>query len=394
MDEKLSKVNFLCQYLSSSRSEEQVLDMAMMISHDILGYDHAIVRFVEGDRLVSRKWIGFPREAADLLIRVGEGITGEVARTGESMMVDDTLKDPRFITGAEGTRSELCVPLIYNDRVIGVFNVESERPAFFTRRDKNLLETLASQIAAAVETARLREELSKAEKLSVVGSMASSILHDIRNDIHRLRACSDLLKRKDAPQERTERISEMVRKSADNVYGLIEDIFDFVKTGRTMLQLEKTHLAPLLDSIAGQLLASAPENVSMTVDADPALELPLDKRRFRRMMLNLLNNAVEAMPRGGRIRLEAAADENGRVLIRVSDTGVGIEKARIPRIWDALYTHGKKDGTGFGMAIVKKIVEDHGWSVAVESEKGKGTTFTITAATAGAESVEGGPAGR
>jgi signal transduction histidine kinase len=102
----------------------------------------------------------------------------------------------------------------------------------------------------------------------------------------------------------------------------------------------------------------------------------MDRRRFRRVMINLSRNAVEAMPIGGRLSVTARRGNSG-VEVIVSDTGVGIPKENLSKIWEPLFTAGKKDGAGLGMAIVKQIVEDHGWRISVESEEGKGTTFTI-----------------
>ncbi|MBI5814775.1 MAG: GAF domain-containing sensor histidine kinase [Nitrospinae bacterium] len=378
MDDKLQKVNFLGQYLTTSRSETQILEMAMLISHDVLGYDHALIRLLNDGELVSRQGIGFPREAADIVIHVGEGISGAVAKTGETILVDDTLNDPRFIKGVENCRSELCVPLKYNDRTIGVFNVESDQPAFFSQRDVQLLETLASQIAAALETARLRDELSRAEKLSVVGKMASSILHDIRNDIHQLNISADLLRRGGMQQETVSRMGDMVRKSSDNIYGLIEDIFDFVRTGHSHL-LKKPHLLfPALESVVEQLKGTEHSGVDIQLEADRAIELSMDVRKVRRALVNLVRNGVEAMPAGGTLTIKAVREGEGAV-ITVDDTGVGISKDNLRKIWEPLFTHGKANGTGLGMAIVKTIIEDHGWQISVESQEGKGTTFTIRA---------------
>ena len=164
MDEKLEKVNFLGQYLAGSRSEEQIIEMAMLISKDVLGYDHAIIRLLERGVLVNRNFYGFPREAADMVIEVGEGITGEAVKTGKAVLVNDTIADPRFLAGVEDCRSELCVPLIYNGKPLGAINVESNEPGFFKALDINMLETLASQTAAALETRDLVGKLRQAEK--------------------------------------------------------------------------------------------------------------------------------------------------------------------------------------------------------------------------------------
>lgn len=376
MDDKLEKVNFLGGYLASARSEQQILDMAIHITRDILGFDHAIIRLLEGGALMTRKSIGFPREAEDIIIHLDEGISGEAARNGKSILVEDTTKDPRFIAGVENCRSELCVPIKYDEKTIGIFNVESEKAAFFTERDKSLLETLASQMAAALAATRLREELAKTEKLSILGRMASSILHDIRNDIHHLHISSDLLSRRDVPAERVEKLAGLVKKSADNIYALIEDIFEFVKTGRAKLVKSDESLRDALEPVAEQAREFGGGKVEVTLFVEPGLVVSMDRRRFRRVLLNLARNAVEAMSDGGSLAI-TAKNVDGAVELKVSDTGVGIPKENLSKIWEPLFTAGKKDGAGLGMAIVKQIVEDHGWRISVESEEGKGTTFTV-----------------
>lgn len=266
MEDRIEKVNFLGRYLSSFRSVDEALEMAMIISQDVLGYDHAMIRLLENDTLKAVKWIGFPREAADLVIRVGEGISGEVAQTGRAVLVTDTLKDSRFLMGVEGCRSELCVPMTYDGKTVGIINVESEQQGFFTENDRHILETFASQLSASFESARLREELGMAEKMSVVGSFASSILHDIRNDIHHLNISSDLLKNAQPDSERIKQISNIVKKSADNIYGLIEDVFEFVKTGKSSLSKKSVNLNQLLLSVIQLLKEQSPDNIEFKIN--------------------------------------------------------------------------------------------------------------------------------
>jgi signal transduction histidine kinase len=378
MENRLEKINFLGRYLSSFRSVDEALEMAMIISQDVLGYDHAMIRLLENDTLKAVKWIGFPREATDLVISVGEGISGEVAQTGRAILVTDTLKDSRFLMGVEGCRSELCVPMTYDGKTVGIINVESEQQGFFTETDRHILETFASQLSASFESARLREELGMAEKMSVVGSFASSILHDIRNDIHLLNISSDLLKKGSTDRERIERVSKIVKKSADNIYGLIEDVFEFVKTGKSSLSKKSVNLDQLLLSVTQQLKEQSPDNIEFKINITDSTDLEMDERRMRRVLLNLGKNGVEAMPDGGMLEFNVRREAD-IVDIKISDTGVGIPKDNIERIWEPLFSYGKKQGTGLGMAIVKQIVNDHGWEVSVESEQGKGSTFTIKA---------------
>jgi signal transduction histidine kinase len=314
-----------------------------------------------------------------MVIKVGEGIIGEAVRTGETILVEDTAMDERFLAGVENCRSELCAPLKYNDKLLGAINVESDEARYFSAQDVNLLETLASQIAAALETNRLVGKLKQAQKLSVVGQMASSILHDIRNDIHQLYTCSDLMRNPKIDKIRLGALADMVKKSSGNIYSLIEDIFEFVKTSETKLNTKTENLALLLDAACDTIRSFAPDRIDVRLDADPTIELKLDQRRFERVLFNLATNSIEAMEGGGKLSIVGKLNDEGKAMIVVADTGCGIAEERLTQIWEPLYTFGKKEGTGLGMAIVKKIVEEHGFSISVESTPGEGTTFTIIA---------------
>ncbi len=309
-------------------------------------------------------------------IGLGDGVCGRVAKSGRTILVEDTLQEPMVLKGVENCRSELCTPLVYNEKVVGVFNVESDKSGFFTERDIGLLETLATQVAAAMETTRLREELSRTEKLSVVGAMASSILHDIRSDIHTLYVSSDLLRNPEIKPERIGKLADTVKSAGENIYGLIEEILEFVRTGKSRISMKQVELFPVLESVVEQARSFAPDNVSVEFAVDNDVALEMDRGRFKRMVLNLVRNAVEAMPDGGVVRI-VYKEVNGEGVIEVADTGVGIDGSQLEKIWEPLYTHGKKSGVGLGMAIVRKIVEEHGWKISVKSEVGQGTTFTI-----------------
>jgi signal transduction histidine kinase len=376
MEDKLQKVSFLGRYLAASRTVEEVLEMAMIISQNVLGYDHAIVRMIEHNNLKTVKWIGFPREAADMVIKLGEGISGAVAVEGEPILVPDTAEDSRFLKGVDNCRSELCVPLVYNGKVVGIINIESETPHFFSQQDQSILETFASQITAAVEATKLREELLRVEKLSIVGEFASLILHDIRNDIQRLYMCSDQIASGVPDNPKFLELSNYVQSSAENIYNQIEEVFDFVKTGSSELAIEPNELIHVFEQVELQLNLIVPNKVKVYFECPENIVLNMDKRKIIRVLLNLSKNALEAMPKGGKLRLSVNVSD-GVTLISVEDSGVGILSEHIEKIWEPLFTHGKARGTGFGMAIVKKIITEHGWTISVISKKLVGTVFTI-----------------
>ncbi|MDH5638220.1 MAG: GAF domain-containing sensor histidine kinase [Nitrospinota bacterium] len=378
MRERIEKVNFLGKFLASSRSLDETLEMAMIISQDVLGYDHAIIRLLDQTQeLRAVKWIGFPREAADRTIRLGEGITGQAAEQRKSILVNDTTNDPRYIKGVENCLSELCSPMIFDGNIIGVFNVESETPAFFSDDDRHILENFVTQLASALEATRLRDELGRAEKLSMIGSFASAILHDIRNDIHQLNIGADLLEMAPDDPARVVTIAQKVRKSAENIHDLVGDIFEFVRTGQTSVTRQKVELAPFMESFTTRLMASSRKDILVNLNVAGSPSVEADPRRLKRLLLNLANNGAEAMPEGGELTI-SAGKEGGAVFMEVRDSGKGIAPDRLNKIWEPFYTHGKREGTGLGMVIIKKIVDDHGWKIMVASEEEKGTCFRIT----------------
>lgn len=376
METKLDKVKFVGQYLATSRSEDQILEMAMVISHDILGYDHAIIRFAEKNLLISRKWVGFPRDSADIKIKIGEGISGAVAQTGKSILVADTTGEPRFITGVVDCRSELCVPIVYDDKVIGIINVESNQRSFFNDEDIRFLETLAFQIGGALETFRLREKLIKTEPLSVVGQMASSILHDVRNDINKLYIVADLIESPDIDDGDKKKIISTLTKAADNIHHLIEGIFGFVKTGQMNYEMKRGNLYSILDSLVRELEIRSKDQAKITLLSDDNIPTQMDETAIQRVFQNLLNNALDSIDKGGKVEIKCDKSDKG-FTVTISDNGCGIPSKSLNKIWEPFYTKGKKKGTGLGLAIVKKIIEDHGWQINVKSKEGSGTTFTI-----------------
>ncbi len=147
--------------LSSGHERAEVLNRILHLSRELLGFENAIIRLLDdnGDLLLTAASYGYDRFAAAQKIRIGEGITGRVAATGEAVLVADVDQEPEYIRGINDARSELAVPLLAENRVIGVFNVESCRPNAFSSSDIAPLMTLAGLAAAAIENHRLYRDL-------------------------------------------------------------------------------------------------------------------------------------------------------------------------------------------------------------------------------------------
>ena len=161
-DKLLQALLGIGQELASTRELAPLLARVLDVSRELFHFENAIIRLLDAERgvLVTSASYGYSEEAAQLEIRVGEGVIGTVARTGTPLLVTDIERHPEYLPGISGARSELAVPLVARDRLIGVFNVEGTRPDAFSEADVAPLMILAGQTAIAIENARLYEDLS------------------------------------------------------------------------------------------------------------------------------------------------------------------------------------------------------------------------------------------
>ncbi|NCO50855.1 MAG: GAF domain-containing protein [Deltaproteobacteria bacterium] len=150
--------------LTSGFEREEILPLILQLSRDIFGFENAIIRLLDAQtrELLTIASFGYPEDAETVRIKLGEGVMGHVALTGQPLLVKDVEREPSYIGGIRGARSELAVPLISKGRVIGVFNVESCQPQAFSVDDIAPLLTLAGLAAVAIETANLYDKLQTA----------------------------------------------------------------------------------------------------------------------------------------------------------------------------------------------------------------------------------------
>ena len=218
-------------------------------------------------------------------------------------------------------------------------------------------------------------EVMRSERLSLVGAMANSIIHDLKNPICIVRCCSDLIAR-DTTDVRIRDLAAMTEKATDGMLSMTQELLDYAR-GSTSLTCETVSIWRLLDELNQQALRLLPgHNIqfakNIRYDGNVLIDLP----RFIRVLANLIKNAREAMPNGGilTISTDLVGDQ---VVIRISDTGIGIPAELLPRLFEPFVTHGKSHGTGLGMAIAKSVVTAHDGKISVSSVQGKGTTVDI-----------------
>jgi len=218
-------------------------------------------------------------------------------------------------------------------------------------------------------------EVMRSERLSLVGSMANSIIHDLKNPICIIRSGCDLIgERSNDPGQL--QLLRMMDNAVDGMLAMTQELLDYAR-GHSELKCETVTIWHLLDELNTRSLCLLPgKNVQFAKDIRYDGEIRVDFARFVRVLCNLIKNACEAMPQGGILTIATDLIDH-EVVIRISDTGIGIPPEILQRVFEPFVAHGKSHGTGLGMAIAKSIVTAHQGKISVSSVQGKGTTVEV-----------------
>jgi signal transduction histidine kinase len=223
----------------------------------------------------------------------------------------------------------------------------------------------------------VQKDLLQKERLSTVGQMASGIIHDFRGPMNMIAICLDLL-RKDRGLNDEKRIEyfSRARIALDQMKRMTQEILDYAR-GEMILDIHETDVATFLDNIRALLTPDLErKKISLEIIQSYNGIVFMDQDRIYRGLLNLLNNAEDAMTKGGKIELKLY-EENGNLVFEMTDTGSGIPESVRETLFNPFVTAGKTYGTGLGLAITKKIVDQHHGEISFKTELQKGTTFWI-----------------
>jgi signal transduction histidine kinase len=282
--------------------------------------------------------------------------------------------------------------LLREDHLIGGLTVNKKTPGEFSPEVIDLLKTFAGQSALAIQNARLfREIADKSRQLEVASQHKSEFLanmsHELRTPLNAIIGFSEVLMQH-MFGELNEKQDEYLRDIYDSgrhLLSLINDILDLskIEAGRMELELTDFDLPTAIDSALTLVRERATRRgiaLHKTL-AGPVGQVQADERKVRQVVLNLLSNAIKFTPEGGRIEVEAVP-RDGAVEVSVRDTGVGIAPEDQEAVFEEFRQVGtsaaKQEGTGLGLALSRKFVELHGGKIWVQSEVGRGSTFTFT----------------
>jgi signal transduction histidine kinase len=346
--------------LGSSGTMERVLDTVAHATVEATEAERAMVFLLEEGRLVPMGSAGS-----------GVGLIDDLARTARTVI---TRKAPTAVTDADG-RVRLGAPLFVGGGAAGALVVETHVEP--TPDDLDLLALFSSQAAVALKNTRELERL-RSGALAALGRMAAQVAHELRNPLGGLKLFADYLEQRlnDASDTEGVQVARRISLEVDHMAELVREITQFGRPAA--LRRAPTSLNGLVESCLDLAQARRKvEDVQVTLELDAALpQAMLDAREVRKVFLNLIGNALEAMEGGGTLTLRTRAAERGFLETIVEDTGCGMSDETRARAFDLFYTT-KETGTGLGMAIARSVVEQHGGRIEIRSQLGRGTQVSV-----------------
>ncbi len=325
-----------------------------------------------------------------------KSIVAKAARELEAIIVTDTETDPFHLTHPllPQTRSEMAIPMVVADKLIGVFDVQSEKPHYFTEEDIQTYTTLASQTAVALQNAQLYDEqIATVARLRELDHLKSSFLanmsHELRTPLNSISGFTQVMLEGldgDLTTEMEEDLG-LIDKNANHLLNLINEVLDMAKieAGRLSVTVEPTNLYQILEDVVKSTAPLARGNkLSMELEnkLDPEQIIMIDGMRIQQVMINLIGNSMKFTKDGG---IHIHAEQVGEIIrVIVRDTGIGIPPDQTELIFEAFSqvdtsTTRKVGGTGLGLPISRRFVEMHNGRLWAESTGvyGEGSVFTL-----------------
>jgi len=364
--------------------------------------DRSVIRRCVGDTYPVAATYGFSQWQRDKLERYSPKpdrglIFGRTLVEGRTVHVSDLLADPEHkgpdSANVLGVRAGVGVPLIREGNVVGVLTVVRHEPRAFTQKQIALAETFAHQAVIAIENVRLFDEIQdKSRQLAEASQHKSQFLanmsHELRTPLNAIIGVSEML-REDAEAEKQDlEPLDRVLGAARHLLTLINDILDLskIEAGRMELHLETFSLVPVVKDVAQTIEPMASKNGNrIVIDCSADLgTIHADQTRLRQSLLNLASNANKFTEKGTVTIACHEGQENGRdwITLALTDTGIGMTPEQMGKLFQEFSqasstTASKYGGTGLGLTISRRFCQMMGGDITVESEVGRGSTFTI-----------------
>jgi signal transduction histidine kinase/pSer/pThr/pTyr-binding forkhead associated (FHA) protein len=332
--------------------------------------------------LKSSRWQ--KKEGLDHKVSISQNIISHVLEKKESVLIADAMADSKFGMAESVVlhqiRSAMCSPLRGRKRIVGIIHVDTTGAGAFSHEDLMLLDAIGNAAGIAVENAQLYKDKILNERLAAMGQAISGLSHYIKNIVAAMDTSHAMVEKALAAEDLSiiNRVWKILRRSNQRISNLVLDMLAYSKD-------RKPDIQPCpINEVCKEAAELCHDRIKtkhgkLQLDLDPKLPRILaDPQGIHRCLLNLLTNAIDALDEeGGEVKISTEKHGEGEVLITVEDNGSGIPEEICQRIFDVFFSTKGSQGTGLGLAVTKKIIEEHGGSIEVQSKEDQGTKFFI-----------------
>ncbi|MFW6336005.1 MAG: ATP-binding protein [Phycisphaeraceae bacterium] len=382
----------LLELIGSAQTRQDLLDRIMDVVFDYFQADRGFILLLRDSEDETSEL-----DAAVVRLRHGEvdpqrppkisrTIVHYVMRKNVGVLSSNAMSDKRFATGdsvrAVNIHSAMCVPIRFKDRLYGVIQLDCQVANFtFTEDQLTLLTAIGVQGGLALSNMRLVEARLSAERLAAVGQTVASLSHSIKNILQGMRGGADVvelgLRKND--QNVVKNGWTIVARNLERIYELTVNMLAFSKERKP--DLEMTNLTGILEEVVELVQKQFDQKqAALLTDLSPDVPpVPVDVSGIHQAVLNLVNNALDAVePESGVVSLSEAYDEQRQeAIISVADNGAGMSQDTRNRLFEPFHSTKGLRGTGLGLVVTKKIIDEHGGRITCESIPDEGTTFTL-----------------
>ncbi len=410
-NQRLESINEIGRIINSSLDLDTIFKKFLKYASRELNYDFCAILMIEKGRLYTRAGIGFTTKELDTYSAdIGEGICGVVAKDGKPIMCNDVSKLSFYKDQAPLTKSEMAVPLKVEDKVIGVFNVESKEVDAFDKDDLLFLSALSDQTAIAIRNAQLygriknfnvelkrkveeatkelREANKELERLNQIKSdFVSIVSHELRTPLTSIHGYVSLICDGDAgpvsPEQKE--FLTIVNEEGERLTRLISDLLDIskIEEGRMRLVFNRFSMKAFMEDYEKEIKGMAmPKKIKVEVSVPKLPVIKADTDKVKQIFNNLVGNAIKFSGKGTTLKV-VVKDKPKHIQIDVIDQGPGIAEKDQELIFGKFHQVDSKmtrkvGGTGLGLAITRHLIEAHGGKIWVKSKIGEGSTFSFT----------------
>ena len=360
----------------------RVLDQVFEVMHADRGY----VLMIDEAGATTPKAVRYRNSQDEQRLPISRTIVNHVVSQQVGVLCSNAMSDKRFAKGqsvhAFGIHSALCVPIMGRDRILGVLHVDSSvSNCTYSTEQLRLLTAIGYQTGLAVENVRLYEAAIKSERLAAMGETVASLSHHIKNILQALHSGADVVQMAlDGQQiEKAKLAWPIVTRNLERINQVILNMLAFSKRRQPLLQLVNVNF--VINECIELVTPQADEKgAAIMADLADIPPIPADTDGLQQAVLNLLANAVDAIPAGaGVITISSSFDTMDRnVRVTIADNGPGIDPEAEKRIFEPFFSTKGQKGTGLGLAVTRKVVLEHGGDISVKTAPGHGAAFTIT----------------